>query len=73
VVGLSSNEEDIFPDTSWGEEFAKRLFGEEDGREEEADVVPPSTVKSPAPTASDTDADDTTKGVPYDSKNQSHP
>jgi hypothetical protein len=73
VVGLSSDEEDIFPDTSRDEEFAKRLFGEEDGHEEEADVVPPSIVKSPAPTAFDTDADDTTKGVLDDSKNQSHP
>jgi hypothetical protein len=28
VVDLSSDEEDIFPDTSQDEEFAKKLFGD---------------------------------------------
>jgi hypothetical protein len=28
VVDLSSNEEDIFPDTLWDEEFVRKLFGD---------------------------------------------
>jgi hypothetical protein len=28
VVDLSSDEEDVFPDTSWDEDFARRLFGD---------------------------------------------
>jgi hypothetical protein len=28
VVDLSSDEEDFFPDTSWDEEFTRKLFGD---------------------------------------------
>jgi hypothetical protein len=90
VVDLSlfSDEEGPIPDTSWDEEFARRLFSdlnhgvlgppddgkviilsdsdeEEEVREEhaiDAEVVPSSTVRSPAPTASADDVDDADKG-----------
>jgi hypothetical protein len=94
MVDLSSylDEECLIPDTSWDEEFAKRLFDglnrdilgppsdgkviilsnsdeEEEVREEIAantNVAPSATVKSSAPTASATDANEDPKRMQDD-------
>jgi hypothetical protein len=82
------DEEGLIPDTSWDEEFVRRLFGDlnravlgspDDGKviilndfDEEEEVseegvtdtkaMPSSAMKSPSPTASVVDVDDTDKG-----------
>jgi hypothetical protein len=87
-LSSSSDEVNLIPDTSWDEEFTKRLFGDlnrglfgppgdgkviilSDPDEEEevhegdvadAEPAPSFVMKSPTPTASAEDADDTNKG-----------
>jgi hypothetical protein len=94
LVDLSSDEEDIFPNTSQNEDFTRRLFDvlnrgllgppddgkviilrdfdeEEEVREEnttDTEVAPSSVVKSLAPTVSDADTDDASKGTPNDGR-----